>query len=59
MRDEALKWIIKNKESIKTCEYKELVKPLISCITDKVPLIRQMTEQIIAEVMALTGYPAF
>jgi hypothetical protein len=40
LRDEALKWIIKHKDAIKTSDVKELVKPLVSCITDKVPLIR-------------------
>jgi hypothetical protein len=40
LRDEALKWILKNKEAIKTSDVKELVKPLVSCIVDKVPIIR-------------------
>jgi hypothetical protein len=59
LRDEALKWIIKNKDALKSCEVKEIVKPLVSCLSDKVPAIRNMTEQVIAYVMPLTGYAAF
>lgn len=35
LRTEALKWIIKQKEFIKTSELKDLVKPLVSCLSDK------------------------
>lgn len=59
LRNEALTWIIKNKESIKSAEVKELVKPLMSCLNDKVPGIRNMAEQIITDVMPLTGYAPF
>jgi hypothetical protein len=59
LRNEALNWIIKNKDSIKSAEVKELVKPLVSCLNDKVPGIRNLAEQIICEVMPLTGYPPF
>lgn len=44
LRTEALTWIIKNKESIKTSEVKELVKPMVSCLNDKSPNIRNMAE---------------
>ena len=59
LRDEALKWVIKNKEQLKLCDTKDFAKPLVSCLTDKVPAVRNMAEQVITEVMPLNGYPAF
>lgn len=44
LRNEALTWIIKYKDSIKNTEVKELVKPMVSCLNDKVPGIRNMAE---------------
>jgi hypothetical protein len=40
LRQEALTWIIKNNDAIKTTDLKELPKPLVSCLLDKVPQIR-------------------
>jgi hypothetical protein len=54
-----LKWIIKNKDHIKKAEVKELVKPLVSCLSDKTPAIRNMAEEVISCVMPLTGYTVF
>lgn len=59
LRNEALTWIIKNKDAIKNTEVKELVKPMVSCLNDKSPGIRNMAEQIINDIMPLTGYPPF
>ena len=59
LRTEALKWIIKNNESIKNTELKELVKPLVSCLSDKTPAIRSLGDEVICHVMTLTGYPVF
>jgi hypothetical protein len=56
LRTEALKWIIKQKESIKTSEVRELVKPLVSCLSDKTPAIRTMAEEVCSYVMPCTGY---
>jgi hypothetical protein len=53
------KWILKNKEAIKQSEVRELIKPLIQCLNDKTPAIRNMAEEIISYVMPLTGYGAF
>lgn len=44
LRNEALTWILKNREAIKTSEVKELVKPIVSCMIDKVPGIRNLAE---------------
>jgi hypothetical protein len=60
LRSEMLKWIIKNKESIKkVVEIKDLVKPLVSCLNDKTPAIRNLAEECITNVMPITGYSAF
>ena len=44
LRDEALKWVLKNKDSLKQCEPKDFPKALSSCLTDKVPTVRSMAE---------------
>lgn len=62
LRTEMLQWIIKNKDSIKNCAaeaLKEMTKPLVECLSDKTPAIRNLTEEVILNVMPLTGYPAF
>jgi len=62
LRTEMLQWIIKNKDSIKLClpeAFKELTKPLVECISDKTPAIRNLTDEVICSVMQLTGYPPF
>lgn len=59
LRTEALKWIIKNKDAIKTSEVKEIVKALVSCLSDKTPAIRTMGEEVCVYVMPYTGYQAF
>lgn len=59
LRNEALLWIIKNKESLKTSDTSQIPKPIVSCLSDKVPNIRKMAEEVMGEVMPLTGYPAF
>lgn len=59
LRTEALKWIIKNKDAIKTSEMKEYTKALVSCLSDKTPAIRNLAEEVISYVMPNTGYQAF
>lgn len=62
LRTEMLTWIIKNKDSIKLCTpdaLKEMTKPLVECLTDKTPAIRNFGEEVICAVMPLTGYPQF
>jgi len=59
LRTEALSWIIKHKDSIRSAENKELIKPLVSCLSDKTPAIRSMAELVISEVMPITGYTPF
>jgi cytoskeleton-associated protein 5 len=62
LRTEMLTWILKNKDAIKLCQadaLKEMTKPLVDCLSDKTPAIRNLAEEVITLVMALTGYPAF
>ena len=62
LRTEMLQWIIKNKDSVKLCladALKEITKPLVDCLSDKTPAIRNLAEEVILSVMPLTGYPAF
>ena len=51
--------MIKNKEAIKNSEVREIVKPLVQCMSDKTPAIRNMAEEVASYVMAITGYPPF
>jgi hypothetical protein len=44
LRTEALTWIIKYKDSIKTSDVQSLVKPLVACLSDKTPAIRGLAE---------------
>ena len=59
LRTEGLKWITSNQESIKDAETKEMIKPLIACLTDKLKAIRDSAENLIMIVMPLVGYQAF
>jgi len=59
LRTEGLTWIKKNNDSIKLGDVKEFVKPLVACLSDKSPVIRQMVESVIEEVMPITGYLPF
>jgi len=40
LRDEGFKWILAHKEGIKGADHSLMVKPLMSCLTDKVSKIR-------------------
>jgi len=59
LRTETLTWIIKQKDAIKLADAKELIKPLVACLSDKTPTIRNMSEQVICDVMPITGYAPF
>jgi len=58
-RTEGLKWIDANSEAIPKADVKEMVKPLIACLTDKSKAIREASENIIKEIMPIVGYPEF
>jgi hypothetical protein len=59
LRTEGLKWMIKQKDAIKTSEMKEYIKALVSCISDRTPAIRNLAEEVISYVMPNTGYGPF
>ena len=59
MRNECLKWICDNKAAIAKCDHKEMVKPLIICMTDKSGPIRTMTEELIVVTMGYAGFSPF
>ena len=62
LRTEMLTWTIKNKDSVKLCTpeiLKEMSKPLVDCLLDKTPAIRNLADEVLCTVMPLTGYPAF
>ena len=44
MRAEGIKWILDHQYSIKDADCVSIVKPLVSCLTDKVKDIRDKTE---------------
>lgn len=56
LRTEGLKWITENKESIKDADTKEMIKPLIACLTDKSKAVREASEKLIMIVMPIVGY---
>ena len=63
LRSEGLNFITKHKDTIKLISGPDckdnLVKPIISCLTDKAPAIRNLAEPLTYEIMAITGYPPF
>ena len=59
LRTEGLKWITENKDSIKSADTKEMIKPLIACLTDKSKAVREASENLIMIVMPIVGYQAF
>jgi hypothetical protein len=59
LRTEGLNWIQKNKDSIKDADKVSMVKPFISCLTDKSKVIRDQTEALICEFMPSVGYSEF
>ena len=59
LRSDSLKWIVENKAAIAKCDHREMVKPLIVCLTDRSGPIRTMAEEAIVETMTHVGFSAF
>lgn len=59
IRSVLLEWMLTHKDSIKSCESETLPKPLIECLQDKAPAIRQMAEKVIVEVLPHSGPAPF
>jgi len=51
--------LLANKSSIKGADHSAMVKPLVDCLLDKVSKIRQQAEEVIVEVMSVTGFEPF
>jgi len=54
--------VLKSKDAIKLIPadaLKEIPKPLVECLSDKTPAIRNLAEEMICHLMPLTGYPPF
>ena len=58
-RNEGLKWILLHETSIASCDHSTLIKPLISCMTDRSKDIRNLAENVSLPVMKLAGHPKF
>lgn len=54
-----LDWILKNKESISKSSLEDFPKALVSCIQDRIPAIRSLSEEVIIEVIPFAGAAAF
>lgn len=55
LREEALKWIVLHKDSLKDCDHKEMVKPLIECLMANTPHIRNAGSEVTSLVMGFSG----
>ena len=58
-RTEGLKFILLHETSIKDADTKEMVKPLVACLTDRAKAIRELAESVIKVVMPLVGHGKF
>lgn len=59
LRNDSLKWIVENKAAIAKCEHREMVKPLIICLTDRSGPIRTMADEAIVETITHVGFAPF
>jgi len=59
LRNDSLRWICENKAAIAKCEHREMIKPLIMCLTDRGAPIRTMAEEAIVATMCHVGAAAF
>jgi hypothetical protein len=58
-RTEIFRWILGHQDNIKDADSKAMVKPLVTCLTDKSKEIRLQCEKTINCVMPLTGHQEF
>lgn len=58
-RSEGLKWILLHESSVAQCDAQTLVKPIVSCLSDKSKAIRELAENVGKLVMAITGHATF
>jgi hypothetical protein len=62
MRNEVFNFVLAHKEDIREVKMDEmrlLPKPLVACLSDKSGPIRQKADEVISEIMPITGYAVF
>jgi len=59
IRSESLKYILKNKDSIKLAENTEIIKGIICCLQDKNKEIRENSEKLFEFILLKTGIEPF
>ena len=59
LREEALKWMTKNKDSVAKCDHQAMVKPILNCLIDRKGEIRTMAEEIAVQVIVKIGPNSF
>jgi hypothetical protein len=59
LREEGLKFTIKNKEALKDCDHKEMIKPLIECLMANTAPIRNAGSEVVSLVMGFSGASPF
>ena len=59
LREECLKWMNTNKDAVPKCDHQAMIKPLITCLSDRKGEIRTMAEDIIVQAICQIGYAPF
>jgi hypothetical protein len=59
LRNDLLRLIIKNKAAIFKMDCKEMVPSVISCLLDKSPIIRQLAEELVKEIVKAVNISYF
>ena len=55
-RGESLKWILEHTDNIKDADHTPMIKPLISCLSDKKKDIRDQAEKVISHIMPIVRF---
>ena len=58
-RTEIFRWILEHKDDIPNASVQDMVKPLVTCLTDKSKQVREDCQKVIMVVMPLTGHQDF
>lgn len=58
-RTEIFRWITEHKDDIPNANVQDMVKPLVTCLTDKSKQIREDCQKVIMVVMPITGHQDF
>lgn len=58
-RGESFKWILEHIDDVPNADTSVMIKPLISCLTDKLKATRENAEKVIGIIMPIVGYQTF